>query len=681
MNLKSWPGETVLRFAFMNKIILLISLVCIAVVNAPAQDTAYNSADRLHRDVTFLLLEKNINNVTRQLDRETSSSVAVLLRRLVIYSRAAQPSRVRATLEQLANTPDWQCPAHDMRWLIRHAGENSVDTQRLYYERLCPDDIEGAESFVRLWSNTGDLKELDTWLAERANRYDEWLMLRVGLRAASGTAGEVLDALAAEIRANPSDWRRLDRYLKANNYAGDLQDLSWLADTFEVRTAADYFKLGERVRHKSPAAAARLLLKSLALPSTDADAKYVNDLITRYLPAGPSIKVNEEKQLRYWTKQTLAETYQKMNQPLAAQPLVEELVSVKGDDILLRDVHQLAGAVQRDSGQRVVEMKILGDEAARRSTSEYWLERAMYYDGRREYEAERDSYRQALAALPVKPEDSKALNERLKVVRLFALFLAKKHNDKQDEAELEKLLTSELSSTPPQTDYAFEIARLITQNGLDLDALRDSLLAKRPSFLAKLLESRREWGNTERLFIKAVVNREEVTSDLKAQIWTSLEPLARDPGSTRAFFLAEAMKDSEEWQRAIPLWRGYIDHASLTNWEGYKSDAIRNLFTAYCRTKQWPRAEKFLFAKKDWLWRVLPNALAEVAVAAARQGAIEDAMRLWRMSSNLDRRNLDALEQLAQTEARPQLQAMYSKMKKEDPLSAIPDLALQLLHE
>jgi len=112
----------------------------------------------------------------------------------------------------------------------------------------------------------------------------------------------LFDALAAEIRANPSDWARLDRYLRANNYAGNVQDVKWLADTFEVRTAVDYFQLAERLRNNSPQTGVKLLQKSLAPPFTDADAKLVDDLINRYRSAGPSIKVNWEKQLRYWTK-------------------------------------------------------------------------------------------------------------------------------------------------------------------------------------------------------------------------------------------------------------------------------------------------------------------------------------------------------------------------------------------
>jgi len=346
---------------------------------------------------------------------------------------------------------------------------------------------------------------------------------------------------------------------------------------------------------------------------------------------------------------------------------------------LLQDVHQLAGAVQSGSGQRVVETKILRDEVGRRSTSEYWLERTRYYDGRGEYERERDSYRQALVALPIKPEGTNTLNERYEVVRSFAFFLAEEHHGKEDKPELEKLLAGELRSVPPATDYAFQIAKLITQSELDVSALQYSLLATQPSLLARLLDGRREWGNDEKYLIERIVGQDQVSSDLKEKIWSGLEPLAGDPGSTRAYHLAEAMKADNQWQRAIPLLRGYIEHAYPTSWEGYKTDAMSDLVTAYCRTKQWRAAEKLLSAQQDSLWRSLPKALAEVAVVAAQQNEIDDAMRLWRMSTNLDRRNLETLPQLAHTNAEPQLLAMYAQMKQEDPLSTIPDLALRLL--
>ena len=659
---------------------LLICLTSLTLaLTTLAQEKPIHKADELQGDVTALLLNQNINDVTRQLDSEVASTVPALLRRLVIYSRAGQQSRVNKTLEQLPATANWQCQStYDLRGLIWDAGGNSLAARRFYFERLCPDDTSRAGEFVRQWASDGDQKELDVWLSERSDRNDEWLTLRVELRRKAGTAGPLLDELTGEIRANPSDWTRLVRYLRANSHAGNLQDVAWLADTFEAQTAAEYFRLGDTLRNYSPDTGVKLLRKSLETSFTDADAKLVDYLVHRFGLVGLSIKINWEKQLRFWTKRSLAETYQRTNQALAAQPLVEELVAMKGDDILLEDIHQLAGAVQMSSGHRVVETKIIRDETARRGTAEYWLERVDYYDGREEYGLERDSYRQALVAIAKKPEDGKRMWERYEVVRSFAFFLAKWHSEEEDRSELAKLLTNELKSVPPETDYAFQIAMLLTQNEFELDALRHSLLTSRPSFVTRLLDGRREWNNDESGLIEDIVKGDELSSSLKEKIWSNLEQLVRDPGSTRAFYLAEAMQDSGEWQRVIPLWRGYIEHASPTS-DRYNSSANSNLFTAYCRTGQWRAAEKLLIARKDFLWRDLPKALADVAILAAQHDAPDDAMRLWRMSTNLDRRNLEALAQLAQTQAKPQLLEMYSKMKKDDPLSTVPDLALRLL--
>ena len=113
---------------------LLICLACLTLVlNAAGQEkTRYHFADQLQREITFLLLDKNINDVTRQLDSEDASTVASLLRRLVIYDRAGQTSRVSKTLEQLASAENWLCPAdHDFRLLIRNAAGGDIGIRRL----------------------------------------------------------------------------------------------------------------------------------------------------------------------------------------------------------------------------------------------------------------------------------------------------------------------------------------------------------------------------------------------------------------------------------------------------------------------------------------------------------------------------------------------------------------------
>jgi hypothetical protein len=599
---------------------------------------------------------------------------------LALFARAGQRARVRQTLAQLAAAPDWNCQGWDTRYFVRSSvGENLSDL-RFYYERLCPADAESVEGFVKLWEKQGDLKELDSWLAARSSASDEWLMQRIYFRKRQGSVNEVIDQIADELRANPGDSIRLDRYLRVAPY-GEKQDVSWVADVFPMRLAFDYFDLGSRLSGRSPGTAVRLFEKSLALPFTDEDARLVENLYQRGRAITPARKINWEKQLRYWSKHSLAESYRDLNQPLAAQPIVEELTSMKGDDIEMSGVHQLAGAVQSRSGHRVVETKILRDEATRRGTAEYWIERADYYNGRNENQLQLQTYREGLLALPNNPCDAKAAAERLEIVRRFAFFLGDSGSDNEEarHSELMKLLNREFTSAPPETDYAFRIAELLTQDELGLDELRNSLLTSKPALLARLLDARKEWEKSEQNLIESVTTGDEVITEQKKKIWAELDRLVDHPGSTRAYTMAQVMIANEEWPRAITLLDGYIRNALPSNWDEYKPAAMYDLLHAYANAGDWKAAERFLYQQKDLFSDSYPALLATIAVTAGKGGATDDAIRLWRLSANLDRRDLSNLTQLAQTSARPELKKLYLQMKKEDPESFIPEVALHLL--
>ena len=663
----------------MYKAALLVLLLLTLSCAADAQDAKpYPSIAEMERDGSLLLLEKNLTHVTNELARVRVAATAPLLWRLSVYARAGQKARVRSTLEQLAAAPDWQCPASDVKYFIRNLSADDLPGSQLYYERLCPVDTDGAEAFLRLWEKHGDLKELDSWLAARSATNDEWLMHRIYFRKRQGTANQVLDEIAADLRVHSTDWTRLDRYLRAANY-GEYHDVSWVADVFKMRLAVEYFKLGSRLWRSSPRAAVRLLEKSLGEPFTDEDAKIVQQFFYSYRSVAPAKKINWEKQLRFWTKRDLAESYKALNQPLAAQPIVEELVNMNDDDIEVRDLHVLAGGVQAGSGHRVVETKILRDEASRRRTAEYWIERTEYYRGRGENRLEWESYRQALMALPNDPSDTPAAWQRLEIVRRFAFFLARDTEDEEARrTELTKLLKNEFTSAPPDTEYAFRIAELITQNDLDLDDLRMSLLTNQPELFSRLLDARKEWQNSELALIRDVTNGEAVTEKHTDKIWSELERLVRHPGSTRAYMLAQAMTSKAAWGRAIPLLEGYAKHALPTNWEGYQPDAVRELLTAYSKIGRWRAAEKLVFAQKDVFSDAFATALSKIAIAAAQESP-NDAIRLWRLGANVDRRQMESLKELAARGLKPQLQELYSQMKKEDSQSSIPELALRLL--
>lgn len=76
----------------------------------------------------------------------------------------------------------------------------------------------------------------------------------------------------------------------------------------------------------------------------------------------------------------------------------------------------------------------------------------------------------------------------------------------------------------------------------------------------------------------------------------------------------------------------------------------------------------------------MPTHLGTIAAIAAKQGAIADALRLWRLKSRLDQRDLTGLEGLSRTDARLQLREFYLQMKKDDPLNTIAERALQALN-
>ena len=179
--------------------------------------------------------------------------------------------------------------------------------------------------------------------------------------------------------------------------------------------------------------------------------------------------------------------------------------------------------------------------------------------------------------------------------------------------------------------------------------------------------------------LEQLVEGDEVTPEQKSKIWSELERLVGDPGSTRAYTLAQAFIDQREWARAIPLLEGYIQNALSSNRDEYHASAVDDLFDAYSHAGDWQKAEKLLRSRKELLQVSYSQRLGKIAVAAAQQGAPNEAMRLWRQSSNLDRRQLGALPELARAGVKPQLLAMYSQMKKDDPQSSTPDQALRLL--
>ena len=668
--------------------------------SAQAQVLDYQTRTDMERELTRVLLEKDVGEVANQLALEPAASrVVPLLRRLNLFARAGHRARFMQTLDQLAEASDM--PPLAERWVVAEAvkeiiGQHDLEALRTYSERIMPADAAVAENLLRLWERDGDAKELDPWLAARASANDEWFQRRIYWRTKLGTVNELLDELAANVRANPKDLERAFHYLKANTLAGRPQNVEWLAAIFEAWLAEpsatelgayEFYELGARLHPELPQVAAKLLERSLRLHFTPRDMQLIRERVIVRFQISPSVK-NWEKQLRFWTKQQLAEAYRATNQPQAAQPLVEELVRLKeDDDILTGDVHQLAGAVQSQSGMRVVEAKILRDEATNQESAAYWMERARYYTGRKEYDTVMETYRQALASVLLKPNDEVSVQKRLSLLKEFTIFAASifgsdEGNRDAHRAQMKQVLQREFAATPPETSYAFGVARIITDSEFDLDDLRDSLLVKERELLPRMLAARVEWAGEEGALIETIVCRETLTPEQKAFYWTRLEGLTKSGAASRSFYLADALLSCNEPRRAVPLFAGFIKlirERRAKRDAFWEDQAVSSLFNAYLGAGDWQAAEKLLFGREDLTARQLIYDLARVAQAAVQVGAVDDAVRLWKMKANLDRRHLDGLAGLAATKAREPLRLMYERMKKKDPLSFVPDMALKVL--
>lgn len=111
--------------------IFLICVVCLTLAGTVLGQQEANSANEIQRDLTLLLLEKPIHDVTSELDSESSPpTVASLLRRLVIYSRAGQPSRT--TLEQ-SRPPAATCSAKTQAAIVGNVFADEKGRSAVYY--------------------------------------------------------------------------------------------------------------------------------------------------------------------------------------------------------------------------------------------------------------------------------------------------------------------------------------------------------------------------------------------------------------------------------------------------------------------------------------------------------------------------------------------------------------------
>lgn len=714
-----------------------ICLVVILLTAVAKSVSAQRDLNELAFEVPKTLLKKDLPAAIKEAEKSPANDLYSLFWRLELYYRAANDEKYVTAVKQIVVAGDEKNRAainERVLYALKDPIFQDIETLQIYLQKLdFNDDIYA--KFVQICGQKRDecdIYEFDKWLARKMQEESEtknntnyfyglspywtWTMRRLDWRGKFGLdTAEILNQFVEDARKNPSDLDAALRYLRLFKTA---QDINWLAENFVSEQAYDYYELGEHLsnqaryrqleeneRKRIYQIAALFLQKSLSLPFTEKDKKLIWQYKLRFASVPPVIK-NHEKQLRFWTKTELAETFQNMGEAQNAQPIVEELMNLDTSDIISSKPSQLAGAVQAQSGARAVESKILRDQATRQDSYEYWWERIAYYRGREEKERIFDAYRQGVAAVPSDLSNENSREKRLFFIRWFADFAEDEYgyygnstnsdswSDEEKQklrlwTEAENLLRDEFEKTKLNVIYSYKLTEIIKQNRFE--KLAGEILSRNPGLLVN--------GAKVDLIglVYSFLKLETVPPETKGSVIEQILKIAENKEVEKAWWFCEPLKNlviindipalPKLTPRVIRILEKNLKIAEnkltkSSDEDRYEQKSLKNkyiqvLFDAYLTANDSKSAEKLLLENFSVIY---DSPLDRVILTAAKNGAFGDAVRLWKLKANLNRRDLENLSALARYPAIAEsLREFYRQMKTAEPFSTVPEMALRKL--
>ena len=664
-----------------------ISLLCVLILASAVSifSQTHTTSEALRLKVNKILLKKSLPSLVAELSRTKAAGVDDLLLRLDVYKRVDDKQAIRQIVIDLSAAPDLP-PLTDRKWLldiVRSNIEDDLVAVRLYYEKLTPDDgYYNANRFVARWQTEGDEKALEDWLAKRVSIWNSWFTINLERRLGRNEAQPILNEMADRVRNDPGNKQVFNEYIAAVKRALEFthkekpkpfeNETNWLGDTFLPDGSLANHDFGESVFEVNPALAIRYFQRSLGKEITEIEVGTLQQRFPLHSSVGHAPRPRDwQKQLRYWTKEKLAAAYQRTGQSQLAQPLIEELIAGKSDDLRSRKDYSLAGAVQGGSGARVVESRVLQDEATRAQSLEYWSERLNYYDGRSDFENMETTIREALSNL--------AERERAFFVERVGDRCRYKQGFRRAGSELPGIFLKEFARAPPDSDLAFNIVHVAIENCHLADVGR-TLFVDRRDLVAAIFEKRSGWSGGERDVLETILEDERLSSEQKNFYVSELERIVSRGPVERRLDLALLFDDIDEHPRRASQILSYLKEApAVRKNEDRRNYAIRELVDAYLDSGQWSEAEKMLERHQPLFLPYWGDYLGRLAIVAGYQNAPQDAMRIWLKAVNFIGHSRGGLINLAETSTRPLLRDYYLSMKQREPNSKVPDFALKIL--
>lgn len=476
----------------------------------------------------------------------------------------------------------------------------------------------------------------------------------------------LLRKMAENVRGNPTDPDKAHGYLEAlretRGGGRELPELCWIVRSCRFEQATDWAAVGEQLqRLEQWSEAAQCFRKAIEKPLADDELERMGrmrqvTLSPKRLRVGFAVRLRERR----------ARCLVNAGEPHAAQRLIEEIETLREEhDVPANPM--LAGQVQAASGARVIEQRILEQEESSSDDPEYWRKRARYYRGRNEPKKEENAYKQGLQRAEAKPRPrgKSPSTLRASLLREYAGFLLRR----QREDEAVDLLVAELKTAPIEAESSKAAARLL---GFDL---ANHLDPEEPA-IWDWLERRRKWEHTaERLLWRML---ERTPPEARKAAYQRAEAMTRERHASRAATLGWILNRMNEPERSLPLLKYAVEHAEDKE---ERRAAAFTLFESYLDLGQWRAAEQMfntasqrLTPSEDGEW------LGRIAVLAARDGARDDAMRIFRRVANMTLRT-SVTDRLAELGLRDRLAEYYAHVADRLPDSSTLDAIREELEQ
>ncbi len=610
--------------------------------------------------------------LARQAARAEPADAQEAMFHLKVLMRAGMEDEAVVMLEHLIRLwPD--LPRGQIGRMCRAAGQFAVPqvawelANRFEYTIA---DVSVDRALLRHLELDGwSFEQIDAWLVERAaGGRAFWLLERLGFYHRHGRAEELIQELLGSIREQPEDVDMvlsilgiLPRFTDAGRE--EPRDLSWLPDVLGPLLATQGRELGDALhRLKNWEAALTIYRGALGVPVTDQEVEAVSER-SAILVTSESLQVTLDVLLREGMARCLLE----LGRTDEAQELMVEAADIREAHGRRIDLF-FAGQTQLVSGARIIEGRVRAGEAESGDDPRYWLDRARYYQGRREPAEEEQALKKAVELTLVPPPDDRTA-ARLEAARRTALsnyarFLIRM--DRRDEAYA--MLLEELTERPLGDGPAFDAANAVRRHFGRYASPEDEAVWQ-------WVSEQPQWHSIEKGLLRHMVRN--APAEERERHFARIEAMAQDGDPCRVLaagwvIYGSRMRGVGSPERAVALWERALETAEDPD---LRRDLARALFTGYLHLNDWRNAERILPERGTLVQLAEP--LGRIAVVAAQRGDHEDAMRLWAAATNINPAHMCALPRLVEAGLQEELEAFYADLQRRLPTSNVPERALR----